>query len=790
MFVLASMWFKKLMIQFFFAIDKIVYNFIPRIYNLLIDISRTSIFSQADIAEFADRIYKLLAVFMIFKVTFSLIMYVVNPDDFSDKSKGVSKLGTNIIITLCLLVITPYIFNYAYELQVIVLEENTLAKIIMGDDTDNSYLNDAGDKMAYISIGPFFSPNTSLEKLYDCSNLVEKDIDGKVKFNTECSGVSNDEEYTNLNDADSLMALTGGNFSETTLKDYIAGVNTSNFGLTFREDLAVATDPENDNFIMDYKYLFSTVVGVVIILLLLTFCMDIAVRSIKLSFLQLIAPIPIISYVDPKSGKDGMFKNWYKMCFSTYLSLFLRLLALYFAIYIISKVADMKMYDLIDGSYQSSTTVAIFIIIGALMFAKQLPKILEGLGIKLDGNGFTLNPLKKMEKEMIGGKALSKASKGVGKYAGRLGKGLGAAALVGGSSLVMGHGFRGTGTAIKNAWKGEKFGKTFSNSYGVAKAKHKERDEMKAAGVSRSDVMKNKWYNATHGSTKMEKAADSSKKMDAVAKTWDDFTGAVTSVDKEAKRRKAVVDGIKQAGIAAFNDQEGLTAQQQYDSAIATKNSELSKLQSRRKESVNKTSEIKVDQARLRNEQSMLNRADFSSDTEFYEARAIYTQRIAALDEELKQYDLTVIDKEIKKTEKERDNLSVTDFKDLAGKSAADQYEEAIKQAESDLDDYVNAVVDGRQKINDGTSDGSAGGKEAEIRIANIKATRDELIDQINEENIEYVDGDGETRTINISTTGSAKSISKSTTGKKNAWHSSSTYEQMESVARFTGEKK
>ena len=34
------------------------------------------------------------------------------------------------------------------------------------------------------------------------------------------------------------------------------------------------------------------------------------------------------------------------------------------------------------------------------MFAKQLPKILEGLGIKLDGDGkFTLNPLRKMEKE-------------------------------------------------------------------------------------------------------------------------------------------------------------------------------------------------------------------------------------------------------------------------------------------------------------------------------------------------------------------------------------------------------
>ena len=102
---------------------------------------------------------------------------------------------------------------------------------------------------------------------------------------------------------------------------------------------------------MEYKYIFSTVVGVVVILLLITFCMDIAVRSIKLAFLQLVAPIPIISYVDPKSGKDGMFKKWYEMCFKTYISLFIRLIALYFAVYIISRVADMKMVDIVNGSY-------------------------------------------------------------------------------------------------------------------------------------------------------------------------------------------------------------------------------------------------------------------------------------------------------------------------------------------------------------------------------------------------------------------------------------------------------
>lgn len=389
-----NMWFQKLIRQFFFNLDKVVYGFITTVYDLLISIARTSILSQADIINMADKIYKLLAVFMVFKVTFSLIMYVVNPDDFSDKSKGVSKLGLNIVISLALLILVPYMFSAAFRLQTIILEDNSLAELIMGSGKDEdgnsntSFLNDAGDTIAFYSIQPFFLPNVSLEGLEECITI---EIDGK--FNENCKN-----------------ALEKVGVNSTLVGNYKYGIENRNMGLTFRQDLALATDKGNDNFIMDYRFILSTVLGVVIILILITFCMDVALRSIKLSFLQLIAPIPIISYVDPKSGKDGMFKKWYQMCFKTYASLFLRLIALYFAIYIISRVG--KLTDIVDGSQVTNGFIKIFIIIGALMFAKQLPKILEGLGIKLD-EGFKLNPLKKFEEEALGGKRITGAAGGM-----------------------------------------------------------------------------------------------------------------------------------------------------------------------------------------------------------------------------------------------------------------------------------------------------------------------------------------------------------------------------------------
>ena len=89
---------------FFFGIDWLLYNFIPTIYNFIITISRTSILSQGQIKDIGGRIQALLGVFMLFKVSFSIITYIINPDEFSDKSKGFAKLWQNAIISLILLI--------------------------------------------------------------------------------------------------------------------------------------------------------------------------------------------------------------------------------------------------------------------------------------------------------------------------------------------------------------------------------------------------------------------------------------------------------------------------------------------------------------------------------------------------------------------------------------------------------------------------------------------------------------------------------------------------------------
>ena len=79
-----------------------------------------------------------------------------------------------------------------------------------------------------------------------------------------------------------------------------------------------------------------------------------------------------------------------------------------------------------------------------------LPKILEGLGIKLDGDGkFTLNPLRKVEKDALGGGLLKKPNDALAK----MGKGIlkspftgvatiGKKGIAGAYSAANGRGFR------------------------------------------------------------------------------------------------------------------------------------------------------------------------------------------------------------------------------------------------------------------------------------------------------------------------------------------------------------
>ena len=115
----------------------LVYELIAAVYSFFADLAVFNLF-DGEAASIIDNIYTrvglILSLFMIFKLTFSLIQTLINPDDNGIKNSG--KLVTRIVVVMVLFATVRPIFNEARELQRIIVEDNVIYKIILGENTN------------------------------------------------------------------------------------------------------------------------------------------------------------------------------------------------------------------------------------------------------------------------------------------------------------------------------------------------------------------------------------------------------------------------------------------------------------------------------------------------------------------------------------------------------------------------------------------------------------------------------------------------------------------------------
>lgn len=409
---------RRLLVGLLGMIDAVIYDLVGRIYNLLMDIARATPFNAEIFETFADRVYALLGLFMLFKVSFSLIKYIVNPDDFNDKAKGGKKMIMNILVVLILMVATPMAFNEMRKVQQILLDEQVVEKLILGGGVNGEAVDmgTMGEKMKMEVFRAFYEING--------------DVDQSV-LNAYNEAYSNNSVYDMIHKE----------------------VNN--------EPIFMARTKDGKDYAVNYMFIVSTVAGIFTGWIFLMFCFDIAIRTVKLGFLQLISPIPIISYIDPKSSQNGMFNKWIKEVGKTFIDLFVRLGAVYFAIALISSLIGKS--DL--GT--SNSFAKVFIILGILLFAKQLPKLLgDLLGIKLDMN-FNLNPMSRLrETPIIGAATAGLAGAAGGAYAGwKAGREVGTKGITSG---IMGAatGYRQMSKEV--GWQGSKPGAKAPKAFGTS----------------------------------------------------------------------------------------------------------------------------------------------------------------------------------------------------------------------------------------------------------------------------------------------------------------------------------
>ena len=335
----------------FGTLDSIAYTLFSWVMQLIFDIAEVSTSDAFNnfYGEIQSRIYAVLAIFMLFKVTISMLTYLVNPDSITDKSNGIGKLSTRIIVSFVMLIAFPYAFQFLNRVQPHVLE--ALPRVILG--TQPSSYSDLGSQMENAG-----------------QNIAFQTYNG-IFFNTNCA------------DKEAQVGVSNGNpcFQyENSVQGAVDHLNDP-------------ADGDNNSYKYDYMPLIGFVVAIVMTLILLGYCVDIAVRVFKLIILQLIAPIPIISYVDPKASKDGAFNKWIKMVISVWADLFIKLGIIYFIMLVISELftsgAILNLTNNLFGdSYFRGGLVTLALIVGLLFFAKDAPKfICDAIGIKMGENG-------------------------------------------------------------------------------------------------------------------------------------------------------------------------------------------------------------------------------------------------------------------------------------------------------------------------------------------------------------------------------------------------------------------
>lgn len=411
-------------LRFLFAwIDGIIAKVITIVYNLLMDLANLTLYSENIVKVIGQRIGILLGIFMLFRLSVSLINYMISPERFSDNKQGGGALIKNIIISLVLLATVNTIFETAYSVQQKVVSSQITEKIFFGETSQTKM------DIGYFLYTGFFVPNTDV--IPNCNEMWDPTYD---LANSQCNLDLGEKVETNA--LDSIHEARNNLDMSQIFSNY--DVVMANEGGAFKGKL-----------LFNYIPIISTAAGVVTLLIMISFSMELAKRAIKLLFLQIVAPVPIIFNMDTGKGKD-VFQKWYKQCFNTYISVFIRLLAIDFAVFII-----VLLKGEFSNIFQDKLGINIFIIIGCLLFAKEVPKLIEDmLGIKLDG--MSLRPLKKFQDNALFGKQITS---------------LGAAGLAG--SAAMGANFlKRTPEILKNSWN------TFEGIGGIVFPKNSGRSRL------------------------------------------------------------------------------------------------------------------------------------------------------------------------------------------------------------------------------------------------------------------------------------------------------------------------
>lgn len=444
------------------AIDGVLYSLLDNAYDLVIKLSTAELLKHSTIKSLTGNLYIIFGVVAFFRLAMLLVNSIIDPEKLNEKGKGLSNIFFRVVGMVILLAVTPFLFEKSYDLQEKIVgadaSKNIIFKTILGNNANiaSPKNSNAGKALQNIALSSLITIDENYLVNGDQCNIGKKNSKGK-----DCGFYP----LTCVSDGKGKCTPQGGYVYDVSKCDWAncqKAVDLYN-EMYVGEDMSPAKlaqyvgtsgkikidKEEQEVYVYNYMFIITGVVGVAMTYIIISFAIDIAVRMFELIVLEILSPLFIATFVDPKSAQSGPFKNWLSAVGKSYASLYIRLAIIALMILLVSIINQSKMFQSMGDV---SGWAKIFMVIGLLIFAKKAPKwIGDMIGIKGDGGLGGLSIGKK-----LGGMALAGglASKGLDKL-----KGQGKKTL------------DNTGKRVKN-----KLGRAFSGAVAANEARKQSKD--------------------------------------------------------------------------------------------------------------------------------------------------------------------------------------------------------------------------------------------------------------------------------------------------------------------------
>ena len=266
----------------------------------------------------------ILGVVIMFKVAISLFNGIMNPDSLNDGKNGFSSIIKRVVMVLIMFVLmvplnipnagnsddytsnsqsswnarmneNGILFGTLYEVQSRLLSQNIVSKLILGtdysasndeDDDPNSVSNFANDTL-HLNVN-----ETEYEKAARQLSSIVLRCFVTINLESEYGDPAEDDDRmckeSDLENYDKSYDVYEDD--DSTASEILAEIN---------QKCDIQTGLGGERYAYNYLFGFSTIVGILFVIIIVSFTVDAAIRVFKLAILRLIAPIPIISYIDP-----------------------------------------------------------------------------------------------------------------------------------------------------------------------------------------------------------------------------------------------------------------------------------------------------------------------------------------------------------------------------------------------------------------------------------------------------------------------------------------------------------